>query len=69
VRDIDETSNTASLIAWIEALASPRGFFFPLLLLCEYFNALDVFVLIYALYYCLSLLIYTPIYCLKNSDK
>ncbi len=69
VRDIDETSNAASLVAWVEALASPRGFFFPLLIFCDYFNALDLFVLIYAMYYCLSLLVYTPFYCFKNRDK
>ena len=27
VRDIDETSNSAAIVAWVEALASPRGFF------------------------------------------
>jgi len=69
VRDIDETSKSASIVAWIEALASPRGFFFPLLLLCDYFDALDVFVLIYAFYYCVALLVYTSFYCYKNRDK
>jgi len=69
VRDIDETSNSATIVAWVEALASPRGFFFPLLILCDYFSALDAFILIYASYYCLSLLVYTPFYCYKNRDK
>ena len=69
VRDIDETNRSASVVAWVEALASPRGFFFPLLLLCDYFKTLDIFVLIYAVYYGLALIIYTPIYCFKNRIK
>lgn len=69
VRDMHETNRSVSVVAWVEALVSPRGFFFPLLLLCDYFKTLDVFVLIYAVYYGLALIVYTPVYCLKNRSK
>lgn len=66
VRETNETSKLSVLVAWLEALLSPRGVFFPALLFCHLQNMLEFFLLFYAAYYAGALLLYTPLYCYKN---
>lgn len=69
VRQNKEEKKSTTIINWVEALASPRGIFFPILLLAEIFKILDYFIILYAIYYFFGLVIYTILYCYKNSNK
>lgn len=50
------------LAAWIEALISPRGFFFPLIIAATWFERLEWFVALYFAFYTGALIAYTGMY-------
>jgi hypothetical protein len=56
----------ASISVWIEALMSPRGLFFPLLIVLHLLNQLELFVVIYFLFYSAALIIYILKYLKKS---
>lgn len=55
----------ASLASWVEALISPRGFFFPLLILATAVGWLEWFVALYFLFYSSGLVAYVGLYTVK----
>ena len=49
------TSTLSSFMKWVEALMSPRGIFFPLMIIAAWYSQLELFVFVYFVYNCLSL--------------
>jgi phosphatidylglycerophosphate synthase len=60
-----DTGFMANIFKWVEALISPRGLFFPMLILLTIFNKLELFILIYFIFYTSALLVYLAMYTYK----
>jgi|SaaInlStandDraft_6_1057023.scaffolds.fasta_scaffold108492_1 phosphatidylglycerophosphate synthase len=56
----------ARISIWVEALMSPRGLFFPLLIVLHALNQLELFVICYFLFYSAALIIYILKYLKKS---
>jgi hypothetical protein len=61
----DSNSTLKTTISWIESLVSPRGLFFPFLILLTALDSMDLFIIVYFIIYTGSFLAYLLFYAYK----